>query len=146
MNDKKCAMDTREIVELLCDIADQVGSLIGEKGAVSVFRYAGKKLGKRIGSSHQGTHEDARILVMGFFKDKEFMDDINLEGAEAKLSGCKIGLVLRDRGINAGSHALCHFGYGLIDGVMDGVTGHKIITIHKKSVYHEGVITCHEEW
>jgi len=27
-------MDTRDIVELLCDIATEVGSLIGDKGAV----------------------------------------------------------------------------------------------------------------
>jgi predicted hydrocarbon binding protein len=146
MEDKKCAMDTREIVELLCDIADQVGSLIGDKRAVSVFRYAGKKLGKRIGSGHQGNAEDARILVRAFFKDKEFMDGIDLEGTEAKLLGCKIGLTLRDRGINAGSHALCHFGFGLIDGVMEGVTGHKIVTLHKDSTYHEDGVTCHETW
>ncbi len=83
MEGKKCAIDTREIGELLCDIADQVRSLIGDKGAVSVFRYAGKKLGKRIGSNHQGSAEDARTLVRAFFKDKEFMDGIDLEGTEA---------------------------------------------------------------
>ena len=146
MKDKQCAMDTREIVELLCDIADQVGSLIGEKGAISVFRYAGKKLGKRIGGGHQGTPEEARTLVLSFFKDKEFMSDITLDGTEAKLSGCKIGLTIRDRGIHAGSHALCHFGYGLIDGVMESVTGHKILTLHKESTYHDDGITCLEKW
>jgi len=146
MNDKKCMMDTKEIIEMLCDISDQIGSFMGEKGTNVVFRQAGKKLGKRLGSGHKGTPEDARAIVMEFFKEKEFMDDICLDGTEAKLSGCKIGLTLRDRGINAGSHALCHFGYGLIDGVMESVTGRKIVTLHKESTYHEDGVTCHEEW
>ncbi|MGC8731698.1 MAG: hypothetical protein ACP5RC_05510, partial [Halothiobacillaceae bacterium] len=97
MNGKECAMDTREIVNLLADIAGQVESLIGEKGAVSVFRYAGKQLGKRLGEGHVGTEDDARALVAKFFHDKEFMDAITLDGHAATLSGCKIGLVLNER-------------------------------------------------
>jgi hypothetical protein len=74
------------------------------------------------------------------------MEDIHLEGKEARLSGCKIGLTLGDRGMHPGNHALCYFGYGLIDGVMESVTGHKIVTLHKDSTYHEGGVTCHETW
>ncbi|MEF3193937.1 MAG: hypothetical protein K6346_06970 [Halothiobacillaceae bacterium] len=59
MSNKRCAMDTREIVNLLADIAGQVESLIGEKRAVSVFRYVGKQLGKRLGAGHVGTEDDA---------------------------------------------------------------------------------------
>jgi predicted hydrocarbon binding protein len=146
MNGKECAMDTREIVNLLADIAGQVESLIGEKGAVSVFRYAGKQLGKRLGEGHVGIEDDARALVAKFFHDKEFMDAITLDGHAATLSGCKIGLVLNERGIQAGKHALCHFGFGLIDGTVEAVTGKKIITLHVGSEYHSEGITCKETW
>lgn len=60
MGSKQCAMDTREIINLLADIAGQLESLIGEKGTISVFRYAGKQLGKRLGEGHVGTEDDAR--------------------------------------------------------------------------------------
>lgn len=146
MTTKQCAMDTREIVNLLADIAGQVESLIGEKGAVSVFRYAGKQLGKRLGEGHQGTEDDARALIAKFFHDKEFMDAITLDGHAATLSGCKIGLVLNERGIQAGKHALCNFGFGLIDGAVESVTGKKIITLHVGSDYHAEGLTCRETW
>lgn len=147
MNDKKhCAMNTRDLVTLLADLAEQIETLIGKKGAVSVFRYAGKQMGKRLGAGQSGDAELARGIVAKFFQDKEFMDGVTLEGDAAKLSGCRIGLVLRDRGTQAGSHALCHFGFGLIDGVTEAVTGRKIITLHVSSEYHDEGITCHETW
>jgi predicted hydrocarbon binding protein len=146
MSSKQCAMDTREIVNLLADIAGQVESLIGEKGAVSVFRYAGKQLGKRLGEGHVGTEDDASALIAKFFHDKEFMEAITLDGHAATLSGCKIGLVLNERGIQAGKHALCNFGFGLIDGAVESVTGKKIITLHVGSEYHAEGITCKETW
>ena len=139
-------MDTREIINLLADIAEQVESLIGEKGAVSVFRYAGKQLGKRLGEGRTGTEDDARALIARFFHDKEFMEAISLEGHAATLSGCKIGLVLNERGIQAGKHALCNFGFGLIDGAVESVTGKKIITLHVGSDYHAEGLTCRETW
>ncbi|MEW6445589.1 MAG: hypothetical protein AB1479_06090 [Pseudomonadota bacterium] len=139
-------MDTREIVKLLADIAEQVESLIGEKGAISIFRYAGKQLGKRLGEGHRGTEDEARALVAKFFHDKEFMASINLDGHAAELSGCKIGLVLNERGIQAGRHALCHFGFGLIDGTVEAVTGKKIVTLHVSSEFHSEGITCRETW
>jgi predicted hydrocarbon binding protein len=139
-------MDTREIVNLLADIAGQVESLIGEKGAISVFRYAGKQLGKRLGEGHQGTEDDARALIARFFQDKEFMEAITLDGHAATLSGCKIGLVLSERGIQAGKHALCNFGFGLIDGAVESVTGKKIITLHVGSEHHAEGLTCRETW
>lgn len=147
MTEKKhCAMDTRDLVTLLADLAEQIEMLIGKKGTISVFRYAGKQMGKRLGAGQTGDAEMARGIVAKFFQDKEFMDAVRLEGQGAELSGCRIGLVLRDRGIQAGSHALCHFGFGLIDGVTEAVTGKKIITLHVASEYHEEGITCHETW
>ncbi|UOG91366.1 MAG: hypothetical protein L3K52_14340 [Candidatus Thiothrix sulfatifontis] len=147
MNDKKhCAMDTRDLVTLLADLAEQIEILIGKKGAVSVFRYAGKQMGKRLGAGQSGDAEMARDVVAKFFQDKEFMDGVLLDGNNAELSGCRIGSVLRERGIAAGSHALCHFGFGLIDGVTEAVTGRKIITLHVSSEYHDEGITCRETW
>lgn len=147
MTEKKhCAMDTRDLVTLLADLAEQIEMLIGKKGTISVFRYAGKQMGKRLGAGQTGDAELARGIVAKFFQDKEFMDAVRLEGQGAELSGCRIGLVLRDRGIQAGSHALCHFGFGLIDGVTEAVTGKKIITLHVASEYHEEGITCQETW
>lgn len=146
MSNKQCAMDTREIINLLADIAGQVESLIGEKGAISVFRYAGKQLGKRLGEGYKGTEDDARALIAKFFHDKEFMDAITLDGHAATLSGCKIGLVLNERGIQAGKHALCNFGFGLIDGAVESVTGKKIITLHVGSEHHAEGLTCRETW
>jgi len=146
MTEPRCAMSTKDVVDLLCDIADQVAAVIGNKGSISVFRYAGKKLGERIGYAHRGSPEEARNLVATFFKEKGFMDDIELHEGEARLCGCKIGLVLKNRGSDAGKHALCHFGFGLIDGVMEGVTGHKTVTLHVESTYHEDGVTCRERW
>ncbi|MDD2893631.1 MAG: hypothetical protein PHF20_06835 [Halothiobacillaceae bacterium] len=144
---KQCAMDTREIIALLADIAQEVEMIIGEKGTISVFRYAGKQLGKRLGASHgSGSEAEARVLIAKFFQDKEFMDDISLAGQAAELTGCKIGLVLQERGIEAGKHALCNFGFGLIDGAVEAVTGKKIKTLHVSSEYHAAGISCHETW
>ncbi len=144
---KQCAMGTKEVVGLLADIAGQVETIIGEKGTISVFRYAGKQMGKRLGAEHKGgTEDDARALVSRFFQDKEFMDSVALEGCAAELTGCKIGLVLQERGIEAGKHALCNFGFGLIDGVMESVTGRKVITLHVSSEYHAEGISCRETW
>lgn len=149
MTKKSCAMDTKEIVSLLADIAGQVETIIGERGTISVFRYAGKQLGKRLGAEHQGgSEDDARALVAKFFQDKEFMDAVSFggEGRVAELSGCKIGLVLQERGIEAGKHALCNFGFGLIDGAVESVTRKKTITLHVSSEYHAEGITCRETW
>lgn len=144
---KRCAMDTKDVVELLYDIAKQVGVLIGDKGAVSVFRFAGKQMGKKIGADHHGMNlEEARALVSEFFREKEFMEGIHLEGQNAQLMGCKIGLTLREQGISAGDHALCHFGFGLIDGVMESVTGKKTVTLHVGSEFHANGVTCRETW
>lgn len=143
---KQCAMDTRDLVNLLADLAEQIELLIGKKGTVSVFRYAGKQMGKRLAAGQQGDAELARRIVAEFFQQKEFMDGVTLEGHAATLSGCRIGLVLRERGIQAGSHALCNFGFGLIDGVTEAVTGKKIVTLHVASEYHPEGITCHETW
>lgn len=146
MTEKTCAMDTRDLVVLLADLAEQIDMLIGKKGTLSVFRYAGKQMGKRLGAGQTGDAELARNLVAKFFKDKEFMDDILLDQQAAELQGCRIGLVLKERGIPAGTHALCNFGFGLIDGVTESVTGKKIITLHVDSKYHEHGITCQETW
>lgn len=146
MTEKKCAMDTRDLVVLLADLAEQIEMLIGKKGTLSVFRYAGRQMGKRLGAGQSGDAELARSLVASFFKDKEFMDDILLNNQEAQLQGCRIGLVLKERGIEAGSHALCNFGFGLIDGVTEAITKKKIITLHVDSTYHEHGITCQETW
>lgn len=147
MTTKACAMGTKDVVGLLADIAGQVETIIGEKGTISVFRYAGKQMGKRLGAEHRGgTEDDARALVAKFFQDKEFMDAVGLNGNTAELSGCKIGLVLQERGIEAGKHALCNFGFGLIDGAVESVTGKKIITLHVSSAYHAEGITCRETW
>lgn len=147
MTTKACAMGTKDAVGLLADIAGQVETIIGEKGTISVFRYAGKQMGKRLGAEHRGgTEDDARALVAKFFQDKEFMDAVGLNGNTAELSGCKIGLVLQERGIEAGKHALCNFGFGLIDGAVESVTGKKIITLHVSSAYHAEGITCRETW
>lgn len=147
MTEKKhCAMDTRDLVVLLADLAEQIEMLIGKKGTISVFRYAGKQMGKRLGGGQTGDAEMARDIVAKFFQDKEFMDAVTLEGQGAELKGCRIGLVLRERSIQAGSHALCHFGFGLIDGVTEAVTGKRIITLHVSSEYHAEGITCHEKW
>lgn len=147
MSDKACAMDTTAVVGLLADIAEQVESIIGEKGTISVFRYAGKQMGRRLGAVHGvGSAEDARALVSKFFHDKEFMDAVTLDGHAATLSGCKIGLVLQERGVQAGKHALCNFGFGLIDGAIESVTGQKIVTLHVASEYHAEGITCRETW
>ena len=143
---KRCAMDTRDLVTLLADLAEQIDILIGKKGTISVFRYAGKQMGKRLGAGQTGDADLARGIVAKFFQDKEFMDGVNLSDNAAELQGCRIGLVLKDRGIQAGSHALCHFGFGLIDGVTEAVTGKKIITLHFSSEYHEGGVTCQETW
>jgi predicted hydrocarbon binding protein len=117
-------MDTREIVGLLADLAEQFEMIVGENGTISVFRYAGKQLGKRIGKPHEGGDASmARELITKFFHDKEFMSGVVLDGDDATLSGCKIGLVLREGNIDAGKHALCNFGYGLIDGTIEAVTG-----------------------
>lgn len=144
--EKGCAMTTRDLVVLLADLAEQIQLLIGERGTRSVFRYAGKQMGKRLAQDQAGDEEKAREIVANFFKEKEFINQIDLEGQEATLTGCKIGLVLRERGVDAGSHALCNFGFGLIDGVTEGVTGKKIITLHVSSEYHEEGITCCETW
>lgn len=143
---KRCAMDTRDLVSLLADLAEQIEILIGKKGTISVFRYAGKQMGKRLGSGQSGDAELARGIVAKFFQDKEFMDGVVLGGNGAELHGCRIGLVLKERGIQAGSHALCNFGFGLIDGVTEAVTGKKIITLHVSSEHHAAGITCHETW
>lgn len=139
-------MDTRDLVTLLADVAEQVEILIGYKGTISVFRYAGKQMGKRLGADQRGDEELARSIVAKFFRDKEFMDAIQLNQGKAELQGCRIGLVLQERGIQAGKHALCNFGFGLIDGVMESVTGKKIITLHVDSMHHPLGITCHETW
>ncbi|MBU2753449.1 hypothetical protein HFU84_01820 [Acidithiobacillus sp. CV18-2] len=139
-------MDTREIVSLLADISEQVSTLIGEKGGVSVFRYAGRQMGRRMGAGHHGTIEDARAIIAEFFIEKDFMESIRIEEQCVMLSGCKIGLVLQERGTAAGKHALCHFGFGLIDGVTEAVTGQKITTMHVQSEYHVEGIHCTETW
>lgn len=146
--DKKqhCPMTTHDLVALLADLAEQMELLIGRKGTLSVFRYAGKQMGKRIGSEVQGDEQTARELVAKFFKDKAFMDAIHLNERKAELRGCQIGLVLRERGVEAGTHALCNFGFGLIDGVTESVTGRRIVTLHVASEYHEDGITCQEVW
>lgn len=144
--DKPCAMDTHDLVVLLADLAEQIELLIGERGARSVFRYAGKQMGKRLGSQNQGDEERACEVVANFFQEKEFIRDIELEGKDATLTGCQIGLVLQERDVQAGSHALCNFGFGLIDGVTEGVTGKKIVTLHVDSEYHRDGITCRETW
>ncbi len=147
MSEKVCAMDTRDIVELLCDIATEVGSLIGDKGAISVFRYAGKKMGHKIAKAYPGgSVEDARAIVQNFFIEKEFMSSIELQGNDAQLMNCKIGLVLQDRGINIGKHALCNFGFGLIDGVVEAVTQKKIVTLHVHSEQQGDSMCCSETW
>lgn len=146
MSEKRCAMDTHDLVTLLADLAEQIELLIGKKGTISVFRFAGKQMGKRLGEGQSGDPEVAREIVASFFKDKEFIDEIKIEGEKAELSGCRIGLVLKERGVEAGSHALCNFGFGLIDGVNEAVTGNKIITLHVDSEYHEEGITCRETW
>ncbi|WP_020395022.1 hypothetical protein [Thiolinea disciformis] len=147
MSDQKStAMTTRDFVNLLADLAEQIELLIGRRGTLSVFRYAGKQMGKRMGANQQGDEQLARSIVAQFFREKEFMDDVVLVGENAELSGCRIGLVLRERGIQAGTHALCHFGFGLIDGVTESVTGKKIVTLHVASEYHENGITCQETW
>lgn len=133
-------------VNLLADIANQVEGLIGENRAIAVFRYAGKQLGKRQGEGVEGTEEDARALVAKFFQDKEFMDGITLEGNIAQLSGYKIGLILIDRGVEVGRHALCHFGFGLIDGTIEAVTGKKIVTLHVRSEHGPEGLACRETW
>lgn len=144
---KQCAMDTKDVVDLLYSIANQVGVLIGDKGAVSVFRFAGKQMGKKIGEGHAGKSiDEARSLVSDFFRNKEFMEGVCLQDGQAELVGCKIGLTLREQGIPAGNHALCHFGFGLIDGVVESVTGQKIVTLHVQSEYHENGVTCSETW
>lgn len=143
---KHCAMDTRDLVVLLADLAEQIETVIGKKGAISVFRFAGKQMGKRMASGNVGNEDKARQIVSNFFQQKEFMDDIELQGYAAQLHGCRIGLVLKERDMQPGSHALCHFGFGLIDGVMEGVTGKKIITMHVSSEYHPEGITCRETW
>ncbi len=147
MPEKKCAMDTKDLVYLLADLAEQIAAVIGDKGTISTFRYAGKQLGKRLGSPHAGGSEDiARQLVGKFFQDKEFMDNVELVGDAATLFGCRIGVVLKERGIEAGKHALCNFGYGLIDGAIESVTGRKVITLHVSSEYHAEGVTCKETW
>lgn len=94
---KQCAMDTKDVVDLLYSIASQVGVLIGDKGAVSVFRFAGKQMGKKIGEGHAGKSvEEARALVSEFFRNKEFMEGVCLQESRAELVGCKIGLTLRE--------------------------------------------------
>lgn len=144
---KSSPMSTRDFVGLLADLAEQIELLIGKRGTLSVFRYAGKQMGKRLGSAHgSGDEQAARQVVADFFHAKEFMDDVVLVNEKAELSGCRIGLVLRERGIEAGTHALCHFGFGLIDGVTEAVTGKKIVTLHVASEYHETGITCQETW
>jgi predicted hydrocarbon binding protein len=143
---KRCAMDTRDLVTLLADLSEQIEMLIGKKGTISVFRYAGKQMGKRLGTGQPGDAEMARGIVAKFFKDKEFMDEVAVDGNAVQLSGCRIGLVLKDRGIPAGSHALCNFGFGLIDGVTEAVTGRKVITLHVASEYHQEGVTCQETW
>jgi predicted hydrocarbon binding protein len=55
-------------------------------------------------------------------------------------------LVLNERGIQAGKHALCNFGFGLIDGAVESVTGKKIITLHVGSEHHAEGLTCRETW
>ena len=86
MIQRECAMGTKDVVGLLADIAGQVESIIGEKGTISVFRYAGKQMGKRLGMAHQGgTEDDARALVSKFFQDKEFMDAVTLEGGRRSI-------------------------------------------------------------
>lgn len=143
---KECAVTTRDLVVLLADLAEQIEVLIGKRGTISVFRYAGRQLGKRLGAGQQGDPEQARAIVADFFKAKEFMSDVTLDGKNAELHGCQIGLELHERGIEAGTHALCNFGFGLIDGVTESVTGNKIITLHVASEYHEAGVTCHETW
>jgi len=147
MNEKKNeAMTTHDMVVLLADLAEQIEILIGKKGAISVFRYAGRQLGKRMASGQNGSEEKAREIVADFFQSKDFIDNIELKGKDAELNGCKIGLVLHERGIQAGTHPLCNFGFGLIDGVTHAVTGEKIVTLHVSSEYHPEGITCRETW
>lgn len=143
---KHCAMDTRDLVTLLADLSEQIETVIGKKGAISVFRFAGKQMGKRLAAGTSGSEEKARQIVANFFQDKEFIDNIELKGYAAELQGCRIGLVLQERNMQPGSHALCHFGFGLIDGVTEGVTGKKIITMHVSSEYNPEGITCRETW
>ncbi len=143
---KECAVTTRDLVVLLADLAEQIEVLIGKRGTISVFRYAGRQLGKRLGAGQQGDPEQARAIVADFFKAKEFMSGVTLDGKNAELHGCQIGLELHERGIDAGTHALCNFGFGLIDGVTESVTGNRIITLHVASEYHEAGVTCHETW
>lgn len=143
---KQCAMETRDLVVLLADLAEQIESVIGKKGTISVFRFAGKQMGKRLGAGQTGSEDKARQIVAHFFQEKEFMDDIALKNGQAELQGCRIGLVLKERNMALGSHALCHFGFGLIDGVMESVTGKKIITLHVDSVFNDQHVTCKETW
>jgi hypothetical protein len=70
MSDKKCAMDTKEIIEMLCDIADQIGSFVGEKGVNVVFRQAGKRLGKKLGSGHKGPLKTPEPLSWSFSRKR----------------------------------------------------------------------------
>ena len=69
---KHCAMDTRDLVVLLADLAEQIETVIGKKGAISVFRFAGKQMGKRMASGNAGNEDKARQIVSNFFQQKEF--------------------------------------------------------------------------
>jgi len=146
MSDKECAITPRELIVLLADLSEQFELLIGTRGTISVFRYAGKQMGKRLGEDQEGDAETARAIVSRFFQEKEFMEGIELDDNNATLNGCKIGLELQERNVHAGKHALCNFGFGLIDGVTESVTGKKIVTLHVDSEYHDNGITCHETW
>ena len=140
-------METREVICLLVELAREMEDVVGEKGAVSIFRHAGKRVGKRLGKEHgNGAEEDARSVALSFFHAKGFMDSITLDGHEAEIQGCKIGLVLQEEGLKPGSHPLCHFGFGLIDGSIKAVTDEKVNTKHQSSVYHAEGITCRETW
>ena len=114
-----------------------------------MFRHAGKELGRRLAQAHEGSDDEMRAheLISDFFKAKGFAQAIELNGEQATLHNCSIGLELARRGRAQGHHPLCYFGLGLVDGVNQKVTGKSHIALHVVTTpATNGELICQETW
>lgn len=136
-----------EVIALLADISEQVEDLFGKHGAHSVFRHAGRSLGRQLAQSHNGDQLRSREVVAEFFTSKGFAENVSLNGTEATIHNCNIGLELSRRKHACGHHPLCHFGFGLVDGVNREINNDKQSkATFIGSVVDDNGLSCKETW
>jgi len=136
----------RLLTEMMTEIGTETRELIGDHGAVAVFRYAGMHMGKGMATGKSGDLDNARAVVEEFLCAKGFVDTVEFDGNIAAITNCRIARMLRERGAEPGEHPLCNFFFGVIDGVASGMTGSKVMVRFQSWDDADGATVCKEKW